>query len=148
MNMNNGVHYLQVQPEAVELPRLPCASPFRAVVLVREAVSNEWRKRVSDWLVTSGCLYMLAWGVDCSIWDDAVDWASLNEFDFGDIPPERFVMTTWHDDESIEEVFAFARSWATHPTVAVDANVILDISFESRESQTISAWSDAEVADR
>jgi hypothetical protein len=146
--MNDGVHYLQLQPEAVELPRLPCASPFRAVVLVREAVTNEWRNRVSDWLVTSGCLYMLAWGVDCSIWDDAVDWTSLHEFDFGDIPPERFVMTTWHDDESIEEVFSFARSWATHPTVAVDANVILDISFESRESQTISAWSDAEVADR
>jgi hypothetical protein len=43
-----------------------------------------------------GCLYMMAWGIDCSIRDDAVDWANISDFDFKPIPPERFVMTTWH----------------------------------------------------
>ncbi len=36
---------------------------------------------------------MLAWGHDCSVRDDAVDWASIGEFDFKPVPPERFVMT-------------------------------------------------------
>jgi len=75
--MNSTAHYLQVAPEAGALPELPGSAPFRVVVLVREAVSNAWRNRVSDLLVKSGCLYMLAWGVECSRWDDAVDWVNV-----------------------------------------------------------------------
>jgi len=142
--MSIAARYLQLAPQADEMPKVPCASPYRAVVLVREGVSNEWRNRVSDWLVKSGCLYMLAWGVDCSIWDDAVDWANMHEFDFESTPLERFVMTTWHEHETIDEFFAFAKNWASHPTVAVDANVILDISSEDREAETLAAWARTE----
>jgi hypothetical protein len=141
--MTGSIRYLQIAPEAQELPAIE-TSPFRAIVLVREGVSNEWRNRVSDWLVASGCLYMLAWGIDCSIWDDAVDWANISEFDFKPIPPERFVMTTWHENESIEEVFWFAKNCASHPTVAIDADMILDISTLNRMDETLSDWATAE----
>jgi hypothetical protein len=55
---------------------------------------------------------MLAWGLDCSSWDDSVDLANLQAFDFGDIPDHEHVMTTWHDEESLAEVFQFAKQHA------------------------------------
>ena len=71
--MTSAVRYLQVAPEEASLPDLGSLPRFRAVVLAREVVSNDWRNRVSDWLVAAGCLYMLAWGHECSVWDDALD---------------------------------------------------------------------------
>lgn len=144
--MTADARYLQVTPET-ELPSLAGMPPFCAVVLVRETVSDDWRNRVSSWLVSAGCLYALAWGEDCSIWDDAVDWANIDAFAFKPIPPERFVMTTWHDDETIEEVFWFARHCAEHPTVALESNLIIDIASVSRKIDTMQAWASAAAAD-
>jgi hypothetical protein len=141
--MNEAVRYLQVVPERATLPSLEGLPPFRAIVLVRETVSNDWRNRVSDWLVSSGCLYMLAWGIDCSVWDDAVDWSNLAAFDFKPIPPDRFVMTTWHEDESMEEVFWFAKHSAEHPTVSLGSNLILDIASTGQETETVATWMNA-----
>ncbi len=109
-------------------------------MLVREDVSNDWRNRVSAWLVSAGCLYALAWGHECSIWDDAVDWANIDAVDFKPTPPERFVMTTWHEDETIEEVFWFARHCAEHPTIPLESNLILDIAWVSHEADTMQLW--------
>jgi hypothetical protein len=145
--MTSVVRYLQVAPEEASLPDLGGFPPFRAVVLVREIVSNDWRNRVSDWLVAAGCLYMLAWGRECSVWDDAVDWANISAFDFKPIPPERFVMTTWHENESMEEVFWFATNCAEHPSIPLDLDVILDIASVAREADTMKAWAAAVSAD-
>ena len=141
--MNDAVRYLQVVPEDAALPNLEGLPPFRAIVLVREAVSNDWRNRVSDWLVSSGCLYMLAWGIDCSVWDDAVDWSNIAAFDFKPIPLDRFVMTTWHEAEPAEEVFWFAKNCAEHPTVSLNFNLILDIASAGQETDTVTTWTNA-----
>jgi hypothetical protein len=145
--MTSAVRYLQVAPEEASLPDLGRFSPFRAVVLVRESVSNDWRNRISDWLVAAGCLYMLAWGHECSTWDDAVDRANVSAFNFKAIPPERFVMTTWHDGEPMEEVFWFAKNCANHPTIPLDLNLILDIASVAHEADTIKTWTAAIVTD-
>lgn len=89
--------------EVVEIPLME--RPFAAVVIIEMDVSDEWRDYVSRWLVQSGCLYMMAWGNECSFWDDCVDRALLQAFDFGDIPDDEFILTTWHDDEPLEEAF-------------------------------------------
>jgi len=141
--MTAAVRYLQLPQEEVHLPDLVGMRPFRAVVLIREMVSNGWRNRVSDWLVASGCLYALAWGEDCSAWDDAVDWANIDAFDTKPMPPERFVVTTWHEDETIEEVFWFATHCAEHPTVPLQSDLILDISSANREADATQAWASA-----
>lgn len=87
------LHYCHLVPEVVPPPP-PFRDLFRAVVLVREPVSNGWRNDVSDWLVAAGCRDMLAWGDECTQWDDAVDWASL-AFNGGvGLSDDRFVMTT------------------------------------------------------
>ena len=51
----------------------------------------------------------MAWGLECSEWDDSVDWAVLEKFDFGKIPDGHFVMTTWHENETLEEALCFAK---------------------------------------
>src|SRR4051812_42306439 len=107
--MTSAGRYLQVTPGEASLPDLGGFPPFRAVVLVREIVSDDWRNRGSDWVVAEGCLYFLAWGHECSVGDDAVNGANISAFDFNPIPPERFVMIPWKGDEPMEEVFWFAK---------------------------------------
>jgi hypothetical protein len=87
--------------------------------VVEEPVTVEWRALVSRWLVEADCLFMMAWGHECSLWDDSVDFANLERFDFGDVPDRHFVMTTWHEKESLNEVFWFAK----HAAYVVDSSV-------------------------
>lgn len=125
-------HYIHLLPEA-SMPDVHLHA--RRMVIVAEAgVSGAWQARVSDWIVAQGILYVMAWGVDCSTWDDAVDWALLAAFDYENVPAERFAMTTWHEDEPLEEVFRFARHVASHPVVELDGVVLLHIArHENRE---------------
>ena len=95
--------------ESGPLPDISHLKPFKAVVIIEVPVSAGRQHEVSDWLVRSGCRYMLAWGPGCSSWDDSVDTANLERFDFGDIPDDEFIMTTWHESDSLEDVFHFAR---------------------------------------
>lgn len=66
-----------------------------------------------DWatpLVLGGCRGMAAWGANCTLVDDAFDWAVVWE----EIQQDReleLVMTTWHDKDSLEEaLWYFLRS--------------------------------------
>lgn len=93
---------------------------------------DDWRNEVAAWLVSKGCLYFIAWGIDCEAWHNSVDWAVLENFDFGDIPDERFVMTTWHDKEPLSEVLWFAGNAATHPDVELKTTLLLHIAPEER----------------
>jgi hypothetical protein len=128
---------------------LPAGSPtppplggvrFRAVVVIEQAVDNDWRSAVSGWLVASGCLYMMAWGHECSAWDDSVDWASLEAHGFGDIPNEALVMTTWHEDETLSEVLWFAKQVAQHSDVELSRTVIVHVSDKPASERLLSAW--------
>jgi hypothetical protein len=81
-------------------------APFKVIVVLETSYSSEWQKEVSNWLVKSGCRYMMTWGPNCISWDDSVDWADLEARDFAD-DDSRFVMTTWHEKDSLESVFWF-----------------------------------------
>ncbi len=109
-------------------------------MIVETAVTADWREEVSAWLVKNGCLYMMAWGQDCSLWDDSVDHANLDEFNFGDIPDNRFVMTTWHDKEPLQEVLWFCEHTANHPTVDLDRIVLVHISPIERKSELLGQY--------
>lgn len=78
---------------------------------------------------------MMAWGKDCGSWDDSVDWANLETFDFRDIPDNEFVMTTWHENESLQEVFRFAKEMAHHPAVKLDNVLILHVGAEEKRAK-------------
>lgn len=140
--MTSSLRYLRLDPGGA-LPALDGAGPFRAVVLVRLPVDNDWRNQVSDWLVAAGCLYMLAWGDECTKWDDAVDWAVLDAFDFGPIPHERRVTTTWHEDDSLEELLDFAKRCAFHEIVPLETTWVFDIADVDSEQALQAAWAAA-----
>ena len=76
---------------------------------------------------------MMAWGRECSAWDDSVDKANCERFDCGDIPDGQFVMTTWHDDDSLEDVSHFAKFLANHPTTQLENVLVLDIGQSGRQ---------------
>lgn len=124
------VSYLHL-PAGQKPPDLETTEPFRAVIVVEQAVDDEWRDAVSDWLVESCCLYMVAWGQDCAAWDDSVGWSSIAASG-PDTSDGRFVMTTWHADETLAEAFWFAANCAFHPTMALDQTLIIHVARDSR----------------
>jgi hypothetical protein len=123
------VRYLRLEPNA-DIPPYDGPKPFAAIVAIEADVTREWQWQVSRWLVDTGCLYMLAWGRDCSSWDDSVDYANLETFSYGDIPEERSVMTTWHENETLSEVFDFVKRHMkpASDTVQLRDTVLLHIS--------------------
>ena len=134
--------YIHLTPK-MSLKNMEVHAPFAAVVVINDEVTPEWRATVSEWLVEAGCLYMLAWGDDCSLWDDSVDIANLEAHDWNDIPDDKSIMTTWHEDESLHEVFYFAMSsfWL-YPLIK--HMVVLDISKTSRKADILIQYQTAE----
>jgi hypothetical protein len=112
------VSYVHLKPNA-EIPALVDGGRFKAVVIIDADVHPDWQYEVSKWLVLSGCRYMMAWGRECGAWDDSVDWAALEVFNYyegkeiGKDPD--FVMTSWHEDEPLEEALAFCHHSASDP---------------------------------
>jgi hypothetical protein len=129
-----SVRYIQLPPDS-ELPDLGWSSPYRAIVVVEDTVRTSWQSKVSDWLISSGCLYMLAWGIECGSWDDSVDFSVLEKIDFGDIPDVNFVMTTWHESESLIDVFQFAKYGAFHSDVELENTLILHVCSTNKKDE-------------
>lgn len=128
------LRYIQVQ-DGEPLPDVGDLGPFKAIVVIENRPSPAWQSQASRWLVDSGCLFMMAWGEDCGSWDDSVDLAHLEAFDFGEIPAGKDVMTTWHESESLEEVFRFAKTSAEHPTVELGNSLILHVGAKARHAK-------------
>ena len=135
-------HYLHAPPGSA-LPDIGHLSPFRAVVIIESPVMADWQWRVSAWLVQSGCLYMMAWGHDCSSWDDSVDIANTAALDYGGIPDDRFVYTTWHSDETLAEVFDFCARHAVHPVVNLSATILVHVACRADEAGVLQSYAEA-----
>jgi len=106
---------------------------MKTIVVLEDEVTNAWRMLVAKWLVRSGCLYMMSWGIDASGWDDAVDDSNLEQSDFGEIPDKHFVITTWHENEALSDVFWFAKHSAEHPATEIHDVLVLHISESDRQ---------------
>ncbi len=141
MNQQPAV-YVQLEPGS-NPPDISMPDPARVVVIVEAEVTPEWQSVVSEWLVRSNCLYMLAWGIKCSEWDDSVDMANIEQFGFGEIPKNQFVITTWHQDQTLPEVFSFAKHWARHPTTDLKRTVLLHISATNKEHELLGTYAAA-----
>jgi hypothetical protein len=82
-------------------------------------------------------LYVVAWGVECEEWHDTVDWTNIEEFEFGEIPDDRFVMTTWHTDEPLSEALWFAGQCADHPHVELTDTILVHIANAARRTEMV-----------
>lgn len=131
---NHPIKYLHLKPDEA-LPALDGLSTFKAIVVIEAESSQLWQWDVCRWLVASGCRYMLAWGRDCASWEEAVDDASLERFDYEDVPQDQSVLTTSHEDEELGEAFWFARHRAHHPALALQDTLIVHIAAEARQEE-------------
>lgn len=137
-----NIEYVHLKPND-SLPEITGWNPFRAAVLIESEVSEQWQAVVSEWLVNSGCLYMVAWGIRCSSWDDSVDFAALKRFDYGDIPEAEFVMTTWHEGDPLSDVLFYLKNNAIHSVTDTRFTVIVHIASAAREQEMLAAYADA-----
>ena len=126
-------HYVRIVPGQV-LPDIASLAPFKAVVVLEAQYSQEWQTEVSRWLVACGCRYMMAWGPNCSDWDTSVDWADIEARHF-EHDDSKFVMTTCHENQTLEDVFWQAQFTAnfSYDEVELANAVILHVSVQSRE---------------
>ena len=128
-------HYVRVAP-GEQLPDISAFAPFKAVVVLEADYSEGWQTEVSRWLVASGCRCMMAWGPNCSDWDTSVDWADIEARNYEE-DDSKFVMTTWHDDQTLEDVFwqvQFIANFSYDDVELTDA-VIVHISGDGREAE-------------
>jgi len=130
--------YVNLVPE--HAPSELSVGPFKALVIVDEAVATAWRDTVCEWLVESGCLYCCVWGVACEAWHDEVDHANIRAFDGGAIPDDQFVMTTWHEKESLSEALWFVGIAAEHPSVDLAQTVILHVAQRERKTKLLEQY--------
>jgi hypothetical protein len=135
---SDSLLYLHLTPGS--MPPDIVAAPTRMVVVVEADVSPAWQALVSHWIIQSGCLYMMAWGIDCSAWDDSVDYANMDQHDNLQIPEDGSVVTTWHPDEPMAEVFWYSKNLAKHSSIDIERTVILDISTSNRRDQLLQAY--------
>ena len=59
----------------------------------------------------------------------------MEMFDYGDIPEDQFVMTTWHEDETLSEVFDFSKRHACHSTVELNNVLIVHIGTDDKHTE-------------
>jgi len=137
-----SVEYLYLKPNS-PLPNIDRWKPFRAAVLIEAKVDEQWQANVSSWLVKSGCLYMVAWGIECSSWDDSVDFATLEKFNYGDIPEAEFVMTTWHENETLSDALFYLKNNAIHSVTDTPITAIVHISHTSKKHEVLSSYANA-----
>lgn len=138
--------YIQLK-SGEPLPTIDASIPFLAIVCIeKDDVLEQWRSEVSAWLVDNGCRYAISWGPSCSLWDDAIDEAILAAFDYAEIPEDNFVMTTWHEDEKLSDVFWFAKNAAKHPSIELNRRMLIHISELNRETELLRMWNETEDA--
>jgi hypothetical protein len=135
------VRYLHLTPDS-DFPALEGMSPFKAVLVIEADVAEMTLWETSRALVASGCLYALAWGVQCQAWRDAIDDAYLEATNYDDVPDEQTVITTSHEDEELGEVFWFAKGRAAHPA-KLQQTLILHIAAAPRRDEIEAAYRDA-----
>ena len=82
----------------------PCAGQAFALLLIVESqdVTPEEQEALSTQFVRQGCRYAVCYGHKCSSWDDSIDMVCVMDEIAGRATP--FVMTTWHEGETLEEV--------------------------------------------
>lgn len=109
------------------------------LVIADSAITDEDRNALSKEIVHQGCRYAVCTGAQCSQWDDSIDLAFLaTSPDF--VPSdERFVMTTWHEDEPLEDVIHFFRTRTAFDNFTPNHFLVLILGGDDQTKQAVSS---------
>jgi hypothetical protein len=77
------------------------------LVVADEGVSKDDRNAWCSQIVARGCRYAVCTGLGRETWHDTLDESYVASDPNFHPPPERFMMTTWHENESLEDVARF-----------------------------------------
>jgi hypothetical protein len=135
------MQYLQLTPSG-KLPDISGLRPYKAVIIIEAIATPTQQAHISQWLVESGCLYMMAWGDNCASWDKSVQLANREAFVTPEIPDTALVITTWHEDELLKDVFWFAKYTATHPCCKLDNALLLHLAATENEQKIGAQYAD------
>lgn len=141
--MSSSVRYRCIS-EGRPLPNLRRYRPFKAVLVIDAGCSEDWQDEVSKWLVRSGCLVVMAWGKTCDVWYDSIDCAQMERFPHTGIPSDEIVRISWHEGETLDKVFWFARTYPHHHSVELRHSFIIHISPKSAAKEMIARYMSAQ----
>jgi hypothetical protein len=100
-------------------------------------VTDDERHTLSAALVKTGCRYACCIGFDCSQWDTSIDIAYLETDKDYDPSEERFVMTTWHEDEPMEDTVNFFLNCTQFDDYVFSKRIIMFIGQNEEKKQEI-----------
>jgi hypothetical protein len=107
----DGKRYVVATVEAAEQFAMPLGgAPFPRLLWDHQGHSTPLgRSAVAKALLEAGCRYVVCAGRDCEAWHDAIDeeFVAAHLEDAPDVTEAAHVMTTWHEDESPDEVAFF-----------------------------------------
>ena len=140
MELLNSSSELELWFEEILYPA-DFTSPFHdeeyvvLLVINRTDISRDEQIQLSDKIVGTRCRYAVCFGYECSSWDDSIDMAHIETHPDFDPPDEEFVMTTWHENEEIEDVVEYFR-WNTVFDEFVPKNFLVLFFGSSSELKT------------
>jgi|GEM_PF-2287065 len=98
-------HICLTSPYSLDRP--PFAGADFVVLIINNDpdISTDDQYALSLALVRAGCRYAVCIGHNCSTWDDSVDYANM-ELD-PELTDSKFVMTTWHENDTPDQIANF-----------------------------------------
>ncbi len=122
----------------------PLTSPFKCLVIIERKVSNDVRNQICETLASAGCLWLHAHGNEATIWDDVMAMTNIEEFGFDkEIPPEKFIMTTWSTNQTLAEAFWELKYMETHGCVKLEKLLVLDLNEKYRRLEMMALYKNA-----
>jgi hypothetical protein len=110
----NAKHFAVVPVNKLQWPLLLQLPSRRFRLFVAADARKESAQAISDFAfeaLSRGMVYFSSWGPDCERFHDIVDEVviadDLSESGFAGPSSHDVIMTTWHDDETLEEAVDF-----------------------------------------
>lgn len=94
--------------EAVHVA-LPEQSYYIILAVNTDQILPEWRNWICEQIVYSRlCIQAMVTGHECSIWDNVLDETYLGFYNYQP-PVDHCFMTTWHENETLEDITEVAK---------------------------------------
>lgn len=110
-----------------------------ALFVADPSITDAEQMDISRQIVAAGCRYAVCAGLKCSEWDNSIDLAYLETNPNFDPPDETFVMTTWHEHDSVAEVLEFALTWTNFDDHTFEHVLVLVLGEDARLQADIAA---------
>lgn len=110
MNTENiNIEYVTTEANEDITLTLPKNDYFAILMINTDQVSPSWRNQLCEQIVNSRlCIQAMVTGHECSIWDDVLDETYVAFYN-NEPPIDTFFMTTWHENETLDEVIELAK---------------------------------------